>query len=149
VASSLKNRLTVVERIYHQIPGEQPTLIDYRHSKLLESDESPYIRHNLKLTEEWTLLDKGWIEGDVSSIVLSNEEGKSTQVNPTEEEVAALKKKIVEIAFVLGEIGNFPSKSHQEIPPSEQLRIFPSTGVQIFLRSRCGISKASVTVYPA
>lgn len=67
-----KARLTVVESVYHQINGEQPTIVDPGYTVPIKSDEQPYIRR-LTITDSWQPLDCGWIN-KASLLVLQNTE---------------------------------------------------------------------------
>ena len=55
-------RMTVVERLYYQLPKENPFDIDFAYEEALqEEDEQPYQR-TYKVDNEPVPLDHGWIE---------------------------------------------------------------------------------------
>jgi len=56
-----KPRLTVVDNLYYQVPGDEPEHFQATFSRTLESDEQPYTR-KISVGPEWRLLDFGWID---------------------------------------------------------------------------------------
>jgi len=136
--ASLKARVTVVEHVYHQLPDEQPLEIEARFSRYLDSDEQLYTRR-LKLSTEWELLDTGWVHKP-STIVLRNEEGKFTQVKPTDEERAEATKHVVEVR--VGDEG----EAQWYVPCGESFRGSPSRPV--YVRSRVPHTRATIWAIP-
>lgn len=69
----MKPRLTVVDKVYFQSPGDDPVDASTSFSQEIESEEQPYSRKvTIKEGEEWKLLDFGWIGQTCSMMVLEN-----------------------------------------------------------------------------
>jgi len=128
-------QITVVEGVYHMGVDVPTSGVDNRFSRQVESDEQPYSRR-YTIGDNWTNLDFGWIERP-GMLVISNEEGKFLQRNPTDEEKKDIAGRIVEIA------GTPPWL----ILPGESFRGVPAaTPVQVICRK--GSAKIVVTVMP-
>ena len=82
--TAVKNRVTVVELVYYREFGEEASVVETRYSRDVEGDDQPYTRR-IVATEEWTVLDTGWITS-VGTLIIQNPTGRFLQVNPTEEE---------------------------------------------------------------
>lgn len=136
------SRIVVVEKIYHQLQGEQPIGCEHQYSQELRTDEQPYERRCVA-TEEWQPLDCGWLE-DVSMLHIVNEEGQFKQVNPTDEERAEAAKKILEVGHYL------PHEcSDWLILPGQSMRGCPMTAGQLHIRCRSGKACYRLRFYPA
>ena len=57
---SVKSRVTLVTKLYHQGPADDATMQECGWDSELESDEQVYIRR-LLVTYEWKKLDTGWV----------------------------------------------------------------------------------------
>jgi hypothetical protein len=90
-------RIVVIEQVYHQEHGQQPTLIDHSFVRMLDSDEQPYVR-KITVGEQWERLDTGWV-AKVGMIVFTNDEGKNFHVNPTDAQKADVADRVVEVCF--------------------------------------------------
>ncbi len=139
----MTNRVAVIETILHQLAGEQPTSIENRFARELETDEQSYDR-KVKIGENWTLLDLGWVAnvGGPSIIVIVNEEGRNLQVNPSEEERKAIDAKVIELCSGRCE----DLEPEWFIPPGESFRGSPLKPV--YLRCRQGIAKVRLFIIP-
>ncbi len=138
------DHLTVVEVIYCSHAGRNPTDIQSRFAYKLESDDQPYERER-KIGLEWEpLADKYcWLE-ESSMISIQNEEGRFIGVNPNDEELASVKEKVIEIGIKYNdEIIVFA-----EIIPCRSIRFSPSNFRDLMIRSRNGITRAVVTIFP-
>lgn len=139
-----KARIGVVSLVYHQQTGSEPVSVESRFSRWLESDEQPYLR-KLTIKEEWTALDGGWLK-EVGEVFLRNDEGKF-QVQPTDEERAAVMARVVEIAvvepvvkqrlFVFG-----------RIRPLESLQFEPHDLTSLRLRCVSGTARCTLALFP-
>ncbi len=127
--NDIKNRITVVETVYHQVMGDQPDCLESRFTREVESQEQPY-RRNCKVGEEWQALDTGWLD-EVSMLVIRNEEGTNLQVHPTEEQKADLAKKVLLLSST-------DSSTNWLILPGESFRGVPSTVKNLEVRSQSG-----------
>jgi hypothetical protein len=90
------SRITFLETIAHTRPGKQPTAVESRWTRSVDSSEQVYTRQ-ITVGKDWTKLDPGWITS-CALLHIKNEEGRFV-VNPTEFELELLKKKIVEVEF--------------------------------------------------
>lgn len=145
----VKDRITVVERVYHQRFGEQPVQMESRFGRELSDGEQPYIRTgvNCKATEKWGLIDSGWIR-TAGMIIIVNEEGKFRQIKPTEEEREESNKKILEVAYLCS--GVLASNNHRWfVLPGESMRACPSDIKSLGIRCQSGEAKFTICVYPS
>jgi hypothetical protein len=138
-----KDRLTVVETVYHQSSQGFPTVAlgdTTRFSRELASDEQPYERHKVA-GEKWQPLDCGWIDS-AGMLVIRNDEGHFA-VNPTPEQKAEMfNKRIVELSFD----GEHPVI---QVPPTETCRFYPSNNIdQIKIRCKEGKTRYSIYLMP-
>lgn len=141
----LKPRITVVETLYHQgVLGETPTTVTCQFSRELESDEQPYQRR-CKVGEDPQPLDIGWIE-EVGEIHIQNEEGRSLQVQPTNEEKAESAKKVLWIVLHNKASSYWPGLLR--IPAGESQRLLPIYPEELWISSRSGTTRFTITVFP-
>jgi hypothetical protein len=144
---TLKDRLTVVETVYHQPAGEPPVSVDFRFSRDLDSVEQSY-RRQLTATEDWKSLDHGWIE-QAGMLVIQNLEGKF-RANPTDEERAEAAAKVLEVAHRVDED---PAAGVWDcavwlVLPGESFRGCPSDIKRLVVRSRSAPLRFSVFILP-
>lgn len=146
--------LTIVQNIYHQQEGMQPIHVESRISRKLSSDEQPYVRQ-LKVGEIWTPLETGWL-GECSILVIKNNEGRFTDKLPTPEQVEEAESKVLEIGFSTRGPSPLNPKSIEpeviigalEILPRESHPIHPIALWSVYIRSRKGETRYSVTIIP-
>lgn len=145
----LKDRLTVVENIYHQISGEQPTMIPVVFDRNLETSEQPFKR-TTTVGEEWQLLELGWFkESGPGTIVVLN-------LNPRFDEVEILQSNgkmgiVATPSTSLLEIGIGNTEAREcgfLIFPQEAFRGTVKPGFTLFIRSTHGKVKFTVHVLP-
>ncbi len=136
----IKNRLTVVETVYHQTATGEPDSIASSFFRELDSDEQPY-RRKTKVGEEWTPLDLGWIK-EAGMLVICNDEGKGLTKIPTPEEKEELAKKVLLLGFAIEgcHFGAF------RILPGESFRGSPTTN--LYLLSCYGVTRFTVYAIP-
>ena len=137
----IADRVTVVETIYHQVQGEQPTTIESRYSRNLKTDEQLYQRR-FTVTEDWVLLDLGWAGNNISLLHISNEEGKFPHKIPTPEEIEEVARRVIEVSYAP------TSGMGWSIPPGESIRGIPTRVESLFLRCVCGKAKCVLTLVP-
>lgn len=151
-----KNRITVVENVYHQVlsRNEQPTQYGPKPFVIeLETDEQVYSRR-LIITEEWSELDLGWI-AKAKMFILWNDEGKFPILVPTPEEVLIASKKVLEIALA----PLHASKIDQDSPrialeafglvyPQSSIRLFPSDSRRYRVRCQSDTCSLLVVAFP-
>jgi len=135
----IRARIVVVEQVCHQLPGnEDPTAIESRFAKWLTNDEVPYVRKP-RIGVQWVPLETGWLSS-VSLLCLSNDEGKSMRVYPTEQEKEALANRVIQVGvsshaispgMPIGEPTIFT-----EIHPGESCRFTPHDLSRLFIRCR-------------
>lgn|SRR3990167_2004418 len=134
-----KARLSVVETVYHQVLGEQPTHISSRYCHNLSTNEQPYIRR-VTVGSSWEKLDTGWLKDRVSWIHIQNEEGRNPTVNPTEEQ----RKELESLSILI----SLEYVSFARISPRESLRFQPSSPSELFIRCESSSARCTITAYP-
>ena len=122
----LSNRITVVEMVYFQAPGESPLGIESRYSRKLTTDEQPCERR-LKATENWQELDRGWVD-QASLIVISNRETATG--------------KILEVAY------KNAGQDTWLVLPGESMRAHPSDATRLVIRSQLGTIRFTANIFP-
>jgi len=135
----IRDRITVIDRVYHQRLGEEAQEFPCTFSRELETTEQPYTRQ-LVATEEWKPLDHGWIER-VGMLIVVNQEGRFLQTNPSKEQKDEAAKKILELQYE-------GSAWSWLIPPGESFRGMPGDITNLLIRSRSGTIKFTVHVLP-
>ena len=145
-----RDTLTVVETVYHQPAGEEPTAVSVQYVRPLETQEQPYVR-KIRVGEQWQPLDLGWIE-QPGMIWLTNDEGRGLQVNPTPEERAAIEAKVICLVTKVVNAGVLAGILAEddfswEVPPGESFRGRPTCAKRVWLRCRSGTAKATIRVY--
>lgn len=134
---SPRHRMVVVESVYYQKEGEQPTCVESKWSQFLQSDEPPYHR-TLKVGKEWQEVSLGWAE-DCAMLLLKNEEGKF-QIVPTEEERKAVEALVIQVAID----GTLALK----VGPGQSARFTSPRGTKLSVRCLTGIARLTVVVFP-
>lgn len=121
----IRHRLTVVEKLYHQTHGGEPTCVESTYEVQLQTDEEVYARQ-LAVNETPTKLDLGWLnDKPINQIVIHNKE-----TSPT--------KPIF--------IGFEGSETRLIVLPGQSSRFLPSRDVVI--SSASGSAKCRVQVIP-
>ena len=132
-------RITVTDKTYHQVVGDQPVVFETRFCRDVKSEEQPYCR-KIKVGVEAKSIELGWID-EVGMLLLRNEEGVFTTV-PTDEEKERMADKIV--------VMSVSGIDFCKLYPGESLRITP-IGISAWT-VRCLSSdgaRCSLTVIPA
>jgi hypothetical protein len=152
-------RLAVVATVYHVPQDDEPVSVQYQFDRSVRSDEQTYTRR-VKIGEQWTPLDHGWVE-QAGMVVVSNDEGRFLKANPTIEEKAETSLKIIEIAVVaiMTSEKNRTMHSPPRLPdvtvpfglvyPGETTHLTPLDVKTLRLRCRSGTARVSLTVIPA
>lgn len=91
--------LLVIEQVVHRAPGVNAVSTETRHAAQLATSEQPWQRH-FSAGPEWKPLDCGWLDGGASMLVLENRGGGPRTTNPTAEEAAAERDRVVELGVV-------------------------------------------------
>lgn len=133
-------RLTVIEKVYHQLPGEQPTVAEHQFVRQLLSDEQPFAR-KFKVPHDWKVLDLGWIER-AGMLVLRNEEGRHPVVVPTPKERAEIDRRVIEVAFDEG------ADPALVVLPGESCRFHPIRLRDVRVRCPAGMASATIHLNP-
>lgn len=71
-------RIVVVETVYHQGAGGEPTCVEVKSSTQLTTDDQPY-QYDLQAGPEWKRLETGWLE-KCSMLLISNEGKEPAEV---------------------------------------------------------------------
>lgn len=152
----IKNRITVVENVYHQVLSrlEQPTQYGPKPFTIdVETDEQTCPRRSI-VTEEWSELDLGWVK-QAKMLTIWNDEGKFLNVIPSAVDVALAAKKVLEIALAPTDA----SKIDQDSPrialeafgvvyPQSSIRLFPSDSRRLRVRCQSGTCALLVVAFP-
>lgn len=134
----VKDRLTIVECVYHQPFGEQPTVVEHRYSRELESKEQVYERR-VTIGENWQPLDTGWIER-LGLLVIANHEGHGLQRAPSDDERAAIAARVVEVGL--------DGRAIWLVLPGESMRATPATLSGLQVRCQRGEARCTIHAYP-
>lgn len=94
-ALEYNDRITARIDVYHETYDEQPEDFHHVFSELTNQSEEEVYSRKIKVTEEWTAIDTGWIS-EVGCILLKNTD-KKYKLLPDEDEIESEKKKIVRI----------------------------------------------------
>lgn len=151
-----KNRITVVENVYHQVLSrqEQPTQYGPKPFVIeVETDEQTCPRRSI-VTEEWSEIDLGWVK-QAKMLVIWNDEGKFLDTIPSPVDVALAAKRVLEIALA----PLYPSKIDQDSPrialeafglvyPQSSVRLFPSDSRRLWVRCQSGTCALLVVAFP-
>jgi len=143
-------KLTIVETVYFQAPNEDPQQFSNNVLRVLtdveegEDPEQPYVR-NLTADKEWTPLDFGWLTDNVSLFIVRNNEGKFSQVIPTEEMRATSNSKHIELGVYFDET---IEETGLVVLPSETLRATPKPSAKFFVRCLNGKAKFTLQAFP-
>lgn len=135
------NRLTMQLSVVHEQIGERPKPIQGTCSLALELDEEHYSR-GFTVEQEWKPVPLGHLnQSDIMLLVVENLEGKNYQVRPDAEEVAACKKRIVEVR-----LGPDDQSGTLQVPPTWYQPII--TTYTTWIRCLEGKAKVRTTVFP-
>lgn len=153
---TVPDRITVVETVYHQAEGDQPTAIESRFSRRLQTKEQPCVR-KLVAGPEWHLVDREsmdrpgcWLER-VGMLVIRNEEGEFTQVVPTSQERAEVAARVLSLGVGV----SISADEHivmpfaRILPGKESCRFQPTDISNLWIRCQAGKAKYTVTMLPA
>ena len=137
---TIQDLLTVVEITYHQVWGEEPTLVESKFERRLKTSEQPYTRR-VRVSEEWRPLELGWLSDmPLSLLIVQSREGVALRAHLSEEEQADLAARIIEVAY--------EGSPGWCIPPGESMRGCPSTPENLLLRCRHGEASAIIYAFP-
>lgn len=139
-------RITIVSNLYHSIPGEAskgPEAI--RTYRWLNSDEQGYGR-SVKIGEDWQEIDLGWLKDkEIGYIHFENDTRRLPGKVPTQEELAILAEKVIEIGLWVGDM-IWPL---MYFPPEEGSGFAPIAPQNLRVRCRKGVAKLTYYVVPA
>lgn len=141
-----RGRLTTVETVTYQTPGEEPLSVAIGTSEIVSSDDQPFVRRMKVGSEGVTYLGECWIK-EASTIVIENLEGKHQVTYPTKEYLKQLERSII---FV-GRHTNGSFVHFAAIKPGGSLRIPPSDHIGIYgliVAEKPLTAKCRVTVFP-
>jgi hypothetical protein len=149
-----RDSITVVEQIYHQPAGEEPTAYHHSFVRKLFIQEQPYSR-KIKVGEGWQPLDLGWFRDRpdaIGMVQVVNSEGRLTQTQPTDEERAAVAAKVIcVVSKVVGDriIGVLAEDDFcWQIFPGESFLGSPTNANRLWIRCKSGVAQATVNVFP-
>lgn len=137
-----QDRVTVVEKVYHQTAGEEPFAVENTFSRNLKTQEQPYSRR-CTATEEWQPLDCGWLKGNVGMLIISNLAGTGLTTIPSGDERAEIEKQVLEICDEDCVDGAWL------IPPGEAMRGIPKDASRLCVRCQSGSIKYKLSLIPS
>lgn len=140
-----RDRLVVVESVYHLPLGRPPTMVDVRFSRFLSTEEQARVK-KCKATTEWTPFDLAWLSV-CSMLVVENLEGKFTQKIPTPLEREEAHKKVLEIGVTVG--GEGVVEPCFLVRPGESFRASPKSLSSLRIRSAYGEASFQLTLIPS
>jgi hypothetical protein len=141
-------RLSVVEYVYHQQPGQQPRAVEHRFCRDLQSDEQTYTRV-FQATEEWSPLDTGFLGSNVGHLSLVNEEGRQSSASLSPEEKLDLAKRVVEVGLFINYLGGHHIHSFCVVRPGESIRLTPTNIGEYRACCLAGKARCTLTLIPA
>ena len=136
---SARARHGVVEQVYYQAPGEEAQAVHTNYSTWQEGDDAP-LRRRIKISGQWQQLNLGWVQDPVL-IVLANEEGKNLRTQPSEEQIQAIRERVVEVALNHG-------FSFALVRPGRSLRLEPIPGRPYYVCAGGGGATCTLLVIP-
>lgn len=135
--------MTVVDTVYYQQSGQEPTVASSRYNRRIVQDEQPFMRI-AKVGTDWISVDTGWVE-EAGMLMISNEEDLISGRNPTPEELTDLDGRVIEVAF--GD-PNDPPEHRWLILPGESMRAHPSDVKALIMRCQTGSARYKLSVFP-
>lgn len=136
-------RVTVTERVLHQVPGEQPTAPPASRFYRWLKTETQAVRRVIKVGQEWKHLDLGCLDGaECGMIVIANTVKRLPSKVPTKEEIAELEARIVDVGLMT----EHGVEEFAWISPGEDMRLNPKQLSRFVVRCRSG--EAKVAYFP-
>lgn len=137
-----RDRLTVLNKVYHSTRGQSPRLFDHGYSvPLLGEEHQPYERQGYAI-ESWEHLDLGWMNNENAGLlVIINNEGKFLDRYPTDEERENSAKRVLELGYS-------NSSPRWLIPPQCQMQAWPSEIEDLCIRSSFEQARFTLLVFP-
>ncbi len=133
-----RDRLTIKAVVFWEHYGESPIGGQIISSQILSTYfVEPYIRR-VRVTEEPKPLDYGDINpSDVGYLMLVNTEGTKLEFNPSEAEIADIKKRVVEVG-----------SDFELHPQGEPFLGRPKAGKELILRCQHGTALVRAYIFP-
>ena len=146
--SKAEEKLTIVEQIYHQAPGEDPTSYSHSYWRVLPVTGEQVLQRRQEAIELWKKIDLVWFEkSPFSMFMIRSEEGKFPHTIPTEEMRATAESKILEVGFC--KTGETEVQStHLLVYPNEMARFSPEPGYEWYVRCKNGSARYTLFVFP-
>lgn len=137
-------KIVVKETVYWQSRGSNPQSVSVGFSRLVNSEEQPYIRTRLKVSEEYLKMDTGWLAK--SSLVVVENLPEVRQTIPTPEQLKAARSRVLEIS-VTDDDSIMP---FCHVPVGESVRLCPPHGKvdRFLLKCLSGTTSVTVTALP-
>jgi len=147
--------LSLVQDIYHQASAQEPEQVSARYSRVLSDNEQMY-RRKTTLTDEWRLLDVGWVN-NIGLVVIHNDEGSNFRNQPSSHELMQVAQRVIEVCFIPKQPPNrdmhSPAKpkllAHIIVRPGELVHFEPDEGAEVMWRCRFGSTRCTLYVVPA
>lgn len=138
--ADVKDRLTVVETVYHRPSGEDATSVESRFSRELRTINQVYLRR-CRATEEWQNLDCGWLSS-CSMLCIRNRAGTNLQVIPSDEERKETARKILEVSYCSS------PRDVWLVYPGESMRASPAQVKELRVRCQSGAVQFDLCLIP-
>ncbi len=143
-----RSRLTVVTKVYVNLPGENtigPEPISYY--RWLESEERPYSR-TINVPEQWQALDLGWLfNQSIAYVVFSNDTKRPLGKVPEQSVIDEWRDKVIEVGTQIGDSGGVVEPILY-FSPEEGLGLSPTSPKNLRVRCRKGTAKLTYYIVP-
>lgn len=154
VEPKVKSRLTRLQMVYLERPGEDPVAIETRTSVEVGSDEQPFVRH-MELTDKWVEIEQGWVSNP--SLICIQPRLPTRNLIPPREEQERVKEVVVEIGYAPPSSSDRLRTMHDsvkpqpiglfEVPFGDQQSLVPKNPKLLRIRVNQGTAKCVVTVF--
>jgi hypothetical protein len=143
IPKPVTDSINVLETVYHRAGLNEAKAINTVFSRPLTNTEElqPYER-NCRVTEEWQLVDTGWLGDQVGMLIIKNREGKYDRI-PTEGQKKEDAKRVLEISYDEG------ATPPWIVLPQESFRGHPSLVDGLKMRSRHGQIRVTIAAFPS
>lgn len=131
-SNSQVDHFGVLETVYYRSPNMSPIGFETKYTRIVETDEQPYDRIIKTIKDDrWTRLNTGWLEDNVSQLVIQNtcSEGPKILVGVSSDDGLSI------VPFTI-------------IPPKESIRIIFLEGTVYYLMSIEGTAGARIFAVP-
>jgi len=138
------SRLVLVETLYHQITGEEPSQFSFKSTQRLTTDEQVFTRR-CKIEYDWVKLETGWLK-EASRVLISNTTGSRRSTIPTEEEQEEVDRS--QLIILLCEPKYADKVSPIVVKPGDSVHFVPFDLDKVYLRATLNFVDCTLTTFP-